>query len=241
MTSAISDIKAVQFRPARQRGATRLGWLDSRHSFSFGDYYDPEHEGFRALRVINDDRVQPGGGFDLHPHEDMEIISYLVSGELQHKDTLGNGSVIHAGEVQRMSAGTGIWHSEFNPSATEFVHFLQIWILPDRQGLKPSYDQKLVPDAAKAGRPRLIASRDGRDDSLTIHQDAGVYALRLRRGERTALRLLPGRYAWVQVVAGSLMANGTPLGPGDGAALTDPGRLEFTGLDDTHVLIFDLA
>jgi quercetin 2,3-dioxygenase len=244
MTATIQAPSAaygLHIRHAGERGATRLNWLDSRHSFSFGDYYDPEHEGFRALRVINDDHVQPGGGFDLHPHEDMEIISYVVSGALEHKDTLGNGSVIGAGDIQRMSAGTGIWHSEFNPSKTEPVHFLQIWLLPERRGITPGYQQAHVPEAATWGRPKLIVSHLGRDGSLTINQNASVYALRLGHGERTPLRLAPNRHTWVQVVAGSLTVNGTALGPGDGAAFTNPGRLEFAGLDAAHVLIFDLA
>src|SRR5262249_41011427 len=166
----------IRVRPARRRGQTVLGWLDSRHTFSFADYYDPEHMGFRSLRVLNDDRVSAGGGFGTHPHRDMEIVTYVLDGALAHRDSLGTGSVIKAGDVQRMTAGTGIRHSEFNASTDAPVHFLQIWLLPERRGLAPGYEQRTVPEAEKRGRLRLVASRDGRDDSLTIHQDADVYA-----------------------------------------------------------------
>jgi quercetin 2,3-dioxygenase len=231
----------IRIRPARRRGQTALGWLDSRHTFSFGDYYDPEHMGFRSLRVLNDDRVAPGGGFGTHPHRDMEIVTYVLGGALAHRDSLGTGSVIKAGDVQRMTAGTGIRHSEFNASADEPVHFLQIWLLPERRGLAPGYEQRTVPEAEKRGRLRLVASHDGRDGSLTIHQDADVYAAVLDPGERASHRLRPGRHAWVQVARGSVTLNGQPLRAGDGAAVSDETSLDLAGTEPAEVLLFDLA
>src|SRR3954447_21276694 len=200
----------IAVRPAADRGRTTTDWLDSRHTFSFNDYYDPAYVQFRDLRVINDDKVAPAAGFGTHPHRDMEIITYVVRGALEHKDSLGTGSVIRPGDVQRMSAGTGIRHSEFNPSPTEPVHLLQIWIMPERRGLPPEYEQKAFPEAERRGRWRLVASHDGRDGSVTVHQDVDLYATILGPGESAARPLRPGRYAWVQVARGAVTVNGTP-------------------------------
>ena len=231
----------ITVRPAEERGQARLGWLDSRHSFSFGHYYDPQHMGFGPLRVINEDRVSPSGGFDTHGHRDMEIISYVLEGALEHQDSLGTGSVIRPGDVQRMSAGTGVRHSEFNHSNEQPVHFLQIWLLPEREGLRPSYEQKHFSASEKAGRLRLIVSPDGRDGSLTIHQDTSIYAAVLKEGEQVTHKLDLGRKAWVQVVRGSLDLNGQWVRAGDGAALTDAAVLTLAAhSDDTEFLLFDL-
>jgi redox-sensitive bicupin YhaK (pirin superfamily) len=211
----------ITVRPAQERGRTALRWLDSYHSFSFGDYYDPAAMGFRSLRVINDDRVAPGTGFGMHPHRDMEIITYVLEGELRHQDSLGNGSVIRAGEVQRMTAGTGIVHSEFNPSSTQPVRLLQIWIVPEQKSLQPSYEERRILETEMAGRLRLIASRDGRDGAVTIHQDVDLLAGVLRKGERVNHHLRPGRAAWVQEARGAVALNGRPLREGDGAAVSD--------------------
>jgi redox-sensitive bicupin YhaK (pirin superfamily) len=226
--------------PAAARGHTDIGWLDSRHTFSFGEWYDPAHMGFRALRVINDDRVAPGGGFPTHGHADMEIVSYVLEGALEHKDSIGTGSVIRPGDVQRMSAGTGVRHSEFNASRSEPVHFLQIWILPDRRGHKPGYEQKAFSDAERQGRLRLVASPDGREGSVTLHQDVALYAALLDEGEKASLTLGAGRHAWVHVARGSVTLNGKKLGEGDGAALTDERTVSLDG-HGGEVLVFDLA
>jgi redox-sensitive bicupin YhaK (pirin superfamily) len=231
----------LTLRKANERGRANFGWLDSRHTFSFGHYYDPAHMGFGPLRVINDDRVAPGGGFPTHPHSDMEIVSYVLDGGLQHKDSIGTGSVIRPGDVQRMSAGTGIRHSEFNASKTEPVHFLQIWIVPEQRGLEPSYEQKTFAPAEKRGRLRLVASRDGRDGSITIHRDVNLYATLLGRGESVSHELAAGRLAWVQVASGSATINGTPVSAGDGVAVKDPGGLTLAGTDDAEILLFDMA
>jgi hypothetical protein len=231
----------IAVRRAEERGATQIGWLDSRQTFSFADYRDLRHQGFGALRVINEDRVRPGAGFDTHGHRDMEIISYVLEGALEHKDSLGTGSVIRPGEVQIMSAGTGIRHSEFNPSRSEPVHFLQIWVLPDRQGLAPRYDQKSVPDSEKRGRFRLVGSRDGRDGSVTIHRDVDLYATLLSAGETVTHQLPAGRGAWVQVARGSLLLNGERLAEGDGVSVSAPGALCLEGVDDAEALLFDMA
>lgn len=228
-------------RKSDERGHANLGWLDSRHSFSFGHYHDPKHMGFGSLRVINDDRVAPGGGFATHPHSDMEIISYVLEGGLAHKDSLGTGSVIRPGDVQRMSAGTGIRHSEFNASKTEPVHFLQIWIIPERNGLAPGYEQKTFADAEKRGKLRLVGSRDGRDGSVTIHRDVDLYASLLSAGETVTHQLPAGRGAWVQVARGSLILNGERLAEGDGVAVSTPGALRLEGVDDAEALLFDMA
>jgi redox-sensitive bicupin YhaK (pirin superfamily) len=227
-------------RLAQERGHARHGWLDSYHTFSFADYYDPRHMGFRTLRVINEDRVQPGKGFGTHPHRDMEIISYVMEGALEHKDSLGTGSVISPGEVQRMSAGTGVTHSKFNPSQVEPVHFLQIWILPEHVGLPPSYEQRAFPAAEKQGTLRLVASRDGREGSVTIHQAVDLYTSVLAPGETVTHRLTPGRHAWVQVARGAITFNDTALSAGDGAAVSEEALLTLTATDQAEVLLFDL-
>ena len=232
----------ITLRPARERGHADFGWLDTRHTFSFGDYHDPRHLGFRALRVINDDRVAPARGFGTHPHRDMEIVSYVVDGALAHEDSTGQGSIIRPGEVQRMSAGTGVRHSEKNPSATEVVRFLQIWILPETKGIAPSYEQKSFPEAERRDRLRLVASRDGREGSLTVHQDAAIYAATLSGGATVSHGLAPGRHAWVQVVKGSIELGEHVLGEGDGAALSDEPHVEVRARDGAaEILVFDLS
>jgi redox-sensitive bicupin YhaK (pirin superfamily) len=228
-------------RPAEERGVANFGWLDSRHTFSFGHYYDPRHMGIGALRVINDDRVAPGGGFDTHSHQDMEIISYVLEGAMEHQDSIGTGSVIRPGDVQRMTAGTGIAHSEFNHSRTEPVHFLQIWIVPERKGLEPGYEQKTFPLEERRGKARLVASRDGRDGSLTVHQDIDLYTSVLEAGDEVAIALRPERSAWVQVARGAVTLNGTGLKEGDGAAVFDTATLTLTSDTGGEVLVFDLA
>jgi redox-sensitive bicupin YhaK (pirin superfamily) len=231
----------VSVRPSAERGRSELGWLSSHHTFSFGDYVDPRHMGFRNLRVINEDRVQPGAGFPTHGHRDMEIITLVVAGTLEHKDSMGNGSVIRPGEVQRMTAGTGVTHSEYNPSRAEPVHFLQIWILPERQGLAPGYEQRAFPAAELQGRLRVVASRDGRDGAVTVHQDARILAARLAPGEEVVHALAPGRHAWVQVVCGALAMGGTALAAGDGAAVSGQARLALAARAPSDLLLFDLA
>jgi quercetin 2,3-dioxygenase len=231
----------ITVRHADERGIANFGWLDSRHTFSFGHYHDPKHMGFGPLRVINEDRVRGGGGFDTHGHRDMEIISYVLEGALEHKDSIGTGSVIRPGDVQVMSAGTGIRHSEFNHSKTDPVHFLQIWVMPDAQGLKPRYDQKNFPEAEKRGRLRLVGSPDGRDGSIVIHQDAEIYASLLAQGEAVAQVLRPGRRGWVQVVRGAVEVNGQSVSAGDGVAVKDEPTLAITSrADGSEVLVFDL-
>ena len=227
--------------PAKERGQTRIDWLESHHTFSFGEWYDPQHMGFRALRVINDDRVAAGRGFPTHGHADMEILSYVLEGALEHKDSIGTGSVIRPGDVQRMSAGTGVRHSEFNGSESEPVHFLQIWITPDKAGQPPSYEEKKFSDADKRGQLRLVASSDGRDGSLSIHQDASLYAGLFDAGEQAKLELLPGRCAWVHVAKGSLNVNGELLKAGDAAAIEKTSAVELSGVDGAEVLVFDLS
>jgi redox-sensitive bicupin YhaK (pirin superfamily) len=231
----------ITIRKSNERGATQVDWLDSRHTFSFNDYYDPDHIGFRTLRVINDDRVAPAAGFGTHPHRDMEIVTYVLSGSLAHKDSLGASSEIQRGEVQRMTAGTGIRHSEFNGSKTEPAHFLQIWIVPEKKGLHPEYEQREFADGEKQGRFRLVASHDGRDQSLTIHQDVDLFAALIAPGQRLVHSLRPGRHAWVQVATGTVSLSGQLLTAGDGAAATDEQQLELTGIDKAEVLLFDLS
>jgi len=231
----------IAVRPSAERGRSEPGWLSSRHTFSFADYHDPRHMGFRALRVVNEDRVEPGAGFPTHGHRDMEIVTYVVEGALEHKDSMGNGSVIHPGEVQRMTAGTGVTHSEYNPSRIEPVHFLQIWILPERPGLAPGYEQHAFSAAEMQGRLRLVASRDGRDGSVTVHQDARVFAALLAPGEEIVYALAPGRHAWVQVVRGALALGGTALAAGDGVAVSDETRLALAARAPSELLLFDLA
>ncbi len=227
-------------RPSQERGRANFGWLDSRHSFSFGQYFDPAHMGFGPLRVINEDRVKPGAGFDTHGHRDMEILSYVLEGALEHKDSIGTGSVIRPGELQRMSAGSGIQHSEFNASPRSPVHFLQIWIMPDRKGLTPSYEQKAFPLEDKA-RLHLVASRQRREGSLTLHQDVDLYAGRLEAGSRRSHGLRPGRLGWLQVAAGSVDLNGIRLETGDGAAIKAEPRLTVTAETDAEILLFDMV
>ena len=231
----------LEVRRSKERGVANFGWLDSRHTFSFGEYHDTRHMGFGPLRVINEDRVSPGQGFGTHGHRDMEIISYVLDGALEHKDSIGTGSVIRPGDVQVMSAGTGIRHSEFNHSKTEPVHFLQIWVLPDREGIAPRYDQKSFPDAEKRGRLRLVGSSDGREGSIVIHQDVELRAGILNAGALVTHTLRPGRKAWLQVVRGSVMANGQPLDAGDGVAVTgEPALTVAAKSDGAEILAFDL-
>jgi quercetin 2,3-dioxygenase len=231
----------LTIRKSGERGTADLGWLFSRHTFSFGDYYDPDHEGFGPLRVINEDRVRPGEGFGTHGHRDMEIISYVLEGALEHKDSIGTGSVIRPGDVQVMSAGTGIRHSEFNHSKTEPVHFLQIWIVPDRVGIAPRYDQKRFPDDEKRGRLRIVGSPDGRDGSIVIHQDAKLFAAILNDGEQATQSFEKRRKGWLQVVRGSVEANGRLLEAGDGVAMQDEDALAVTAkTDGSEILVFDL-
>jgi redox-sensitive bicupin YhaK (pirin superfamily) len=228
-------------RPASERGLADHGWLKSYHSFSFADYRDPRHMGFRALRVINEDRVQPGKGFGAHSHRDMEILSVVLEGGLRHKDSLGTGSVIAPGDVQRMSAGRGVTHSEFNASDAELVHFLQIWLIPNQLGLAPSYEQKTFAPEGKAGRLELVASPDGRDGSLTVHCDARLYLGSFGAGQRQTLELAAGRHAWVQIARGALRVQGRELSAGDGAALSEEAKLELEGTTGGELLLFDLA
>jgi len=230
----------ITVRRAAERGQENYGWLDTRHTFSFGEYHDASRMGFRTLRVINEDRVRPESGFGQHSHRDMEIVSYVIDGELAHEDSMGTGSVIRPGDVQRMTAGTGVTHSEWNHSKTDSVHFLQIWLLPERRGLPPSYEQKTLPPAELQDQLRLVASRDGRDGSLTIHQDAAIYAARLSAGVEVAHTLAAHRHAWVQVVRGAIEVNGTALATGDGAALSDDARLMIRAQGDAELLLFDL-
>jgi redox-sensitive bicupin YhaK (pirin superfamily) len=236
----MEDVGMITKRSAKERGRANFGWLDSHHSFSFGSYYDPSHMGFGPLRVINEDRVKPGAGFDTHGHQDMEIISYVLEGALEHKDSIGTGSVIRPGDVQRMSAGTGIRHSEFNASQKEPVHFLQIWVMPAKKGLKPSYEQKAFP-LEETGQLHLVASPEGREGSLTLHQDVDLRAGRLAAGDKVTHALKDGRVAWLQVIEGSVDLNGTALEPGDGAAVSAESLLSLSARSKAEVLLFDMA
>jgi quercetin 2,3-dioxygenase len=226
-------------RRANERGHAEHGWLDSYHTFSFADYYDPEWMGYRTLRVINDDLVMPAQGFGTHPHRDMEIITYVLSGALQHKDSMGNGRVIRPGEVQYMAAGTGVQHSEFNPSQDEAVHFLQIWIMPERTGLKPRYGEKSLADAPN-GKLNLVTSKAGRDGSLAINQDADLYVAKLEAGNEAVHALKPGRYAWVHVAEGEVKLNGDTLRAGDAVALAEESQVQLVAAKPSQVLLFDL-
>lgn len=232
---------AVSVRKADERGRTDWGWLDSRHTFSFGEYHDPHHQGFRSLRVINDDRVAAGAGFGTHGHRDMEILSYVLEGAIEHKDSMGTGSVIRPGEIQMMRAGTGVMHSEYNPSKTEGLHFLQIWIVPDRRGLAPAYGQKPVDREAARRGFALLASPDGREGGLQIAQDATVWLALVEKGERRELPLRSGRSAWVHVARGTVDVNGHALTEGDGAAVTGTDAVALAGTGSAEVLVFDLA
>jgi redox-sensitive bicupin YhaK (pirin superfamily) len=228
----------MQIRRGNERGYADHGWLRTFHTFSFADYYDPKFMGFSTLRVLNEDRVQGGRGFGTHPHRDMEIVSYVLEGQLQHKDSMGTGSVIRPGDVQRMSAGTGVLHSEFNPLRAEPVHFLQIWIIPDRAGHMPSYEQKKFAKEEKTGRLRLVVSKDGRDGSVSLHQDVFIYATVLEGGDGVEHAVAEGRNAWVQVVRGKLDVNGEGLEAGDGAAFDEAGSVRLSGTGEA--LLFDL-
>jgi redox-sensitive bicupin YhaK (pirin superfamily) len=230
----------LRIRRAEERGATSLAWLDSRHTFSFGDYYDPAHLGFGPLRVLNEDVVRPGAGFGTHAHRDMEILSWVIDGALEHRDSLGTGSVIRPGDAQRMSAGTGIRHSEFNPDRARSVHFLQIWIAPEKDGLAPGYEQKHFPPQGRRGRLCPIVSRDGRDGSLRMQCDADVYASLLASGERAAHELRPGRCAWLQIIAGELEVNGLALRAGDGVSAVDESNLGILARSPADFLLLDL-
>lgn len=231
----------ITLRPADARGHADHGWLDSHHTFSFADYHDPAHMGFRVLRVINDDRVAPGTGFGTHGHRDMEIVSYVLEGALGHKDSMGTGSTIRPGDVQRMTAGTGVTHSEMNASPSDPVHFLQIWILPERRDLTPGYEQKTFPEADKRGKLRLVASRDGRDGSVTVHQDVALWAGLFDAGERATFALATGRHAWVHVARGAVLLNGLAMREGDGAKVEGETALEIAGVAGGEVLVFDLC
>ena len=238
-TFDVSSLAMMKIRRANERGHAEHGWLDTYHTFSFANYYDPEWMGFRSLRVINDDLVMPGMGFGTHPHRDMEIITYILSGALEHKDSMGNGRVIRAGEVQYMAAGTGVQHSEFNPSTDEAVHLLQIWIQPGRKGAKPRYAEKSLKDAA-TGRLHLVTSKTGRDGSIAINQDADLWLGKLDADNRVTHTLAPGRHGWVHVAEGQVSLNGKTLSGGDAAALSEGQALELTATKPSQVLLFDL-
>ena len=230
----------IGVRRASDRGVTRVDWLQSYHTFSFGQYHDPAHSGFRSLRVINEDRVRPEGGFGTHPHRDMEILSYVLEGSLEHKDTMGNHSVIRRGEIQIMSAGSGVQHSEFNPSEKESVHFLQIWITPEKKGLSPSYGQKMFYERDRKNTMRLVASRDGRDGSLVVHQDVDVYLASLESGEKLSWSLLQGRGAWIQITRGEVSLSGVHLGAGDGVSIEKEKEIELSAINNAEFFLFDL-
>jgi quercetin 2,3-dioxygenase len=231
----------IKIRKSNDRGHADHGWLNTRFTFSFADYYDPEHVQFRTLRVMNDDRVAGGGGFPTHPHRDMEIVTYVLEGALSHKDSMGNGSTIVPGDVQYMSAGTGVAHSEFNASKTDAVHLYQIWMLPDKQGYKPAYDQKNFSDAEKRGKLRLVVSPDGRDGAIKIRQDNELYATVLSADDAVKHQLKPERHAYVQVAKGSVKLNGETLETGDGAEISAEKMLQLKGVKEAEVLLFDLA
>jgi redox-sensitive bicupin YhaK (pirin superfamily) len=231
----------IQIRSSEERGGGDHGWLKTQHTFSFSDYWDPKWMGFRSLRVINEDWVAPNHGFPTHPHRDMEIITYILEGKLEHKDSLGTGSVILPGDGQRMTAGNGIRHSEFNPSTTEAAHLLQIWIQPEKAGLQPSYEQKSFAETEKRGKLRLIASRDAQNGSVKINQDAQLYVSLLKPGEEVTHEFGPGRHGWLQVARGAVELNGEQLGQGDGAAISEEKKVSIKGTANSEVLLFDLA
>jgi redox-sensitive bicupin YhaK (pirin superfamily) len=231
----------MQIRRSAERGGADFGWLNSKHTFSFGDYHDPNVMGFATLRVINEDRVQPGKGFATHAHRDMEIISYVLGGALEHRDSLGNGSVIRPGDVQRMAAGTGIRHSEFNPDPAQLVHFLQIWILPEREGMAPGYEQKHFAAAERSGALRLVGSHDGREGSVTIHQNVDLYAALLFRGQRVTHQVVAPRRTWLQVARGEAALGDARLAAGDGVAISAAGRFTVDALGAAEILLFDMA
>jgi quercetin 2,3-dioxygenase len=231
----------IKIRPGQERGGGDHGWLKTHHTFSFSDYWDPQWMGFRSLRVINEDWVAPNNGFPTHPHRDMEIITYVLEGKLEHKDSLGTGSVILPGDGQRMTAGSGIRHSEFNPSKTDAVHLLQIWIQPEKAALAPSYEQKSFPEAEKRGKLRLIASREASHGSVKINQDAKLYVSLLKPGDEVTHEFAAGRHGWLQVARGAVELNGKKLAQGDGAAISDEKTVNISGVEDAEVLLFDLA
>lgn len=231
----------IRLRPANQRGHANYGWLDTYHTFSFNDYHDPQHMRFRSLRVLNEDVIAPGQGFGMHPHRDMEIVTYVLAGELEHRDSLGHGEVLRAGELQRMTAGRGITHSEFNPSASEPVHLVQIWIMPEQKGLEPSYEQRRFPAMQRRNRLQLVASPDAADGVLHIRQDARLWLGDLEQGQPLAHSLSPDRHAWLQMLRGTIAVNGHELAAGDGAAVSDEAALEITCRSDAEFLLFDLA
>lgn len=231
----------ITIRRSSERGHFDHEWLDTYHTFSFGDYQDPTHMGFRSLRVINEDRVEPGQGFGRHPHRDMEILTYVLSGELEHRDSLGNGAVIRPGEVQYMAAGTGIEHSEFNPSSSQPVHLMQVWIRPDRRGMPPRYEQRRFPSVANSAELTILASPDGRDESIQINQDAQVFAATLQPGQEIRHALGAGRGAWIQILRGSVLVDDEQLDPGDGAAIEETDAFLIRASADVEFLLFDLA
>jgi redox-sensitive bicupin YhaK (pirin superfamily) len=231
----------IQVRKSQDRGHADHGWLNTYHTFSFSSYHDPKHVHFRALRVMNEDFVAPGQGFGTHPHQDMEIVTYVLEGALEHKDSMGNGEVLYPGEFQRMSAGTGITHSEFNPSKTESVHLYQIWLFPERKGITPSYEQKRFPESERQNRLRLVASQNAEDGSLTIHQDARIYLATLDVGKKVTQPLAQDRHAWLQVLRGNVSLNGVSLSTGDGAAVSEESSLTIQSQDDAEIMLFDLA
>jgi redox-sensitive bicupin YhaK (pirin superfamily) len=231
----------ITIRRSNERGGGDFGWLNTRHTFSFDQYHDPRFMGFRSLRVINEDHVAPAEGFPMHPHRDMEIITYVLQGELEHKDSMGNGSIIRPGDGQRMSAGSGVRHSEANPSHSNPVHLLQIWILPERRGIEPSYEQKSFAESEKRGQLRQIAGPDGKDGSVTIHQDARLFVSLLAPGQEVTHQLAQRRYAWIQIAKGAVELNGKLLNQGDGAAIENESELKIKGKEEAEVLLFDLA
>ena len=231
----------ITIRYGKERGPADLGWLKSMHTFSFGHYHDPKHMGFGPLRVINEDHVAPGKGFGTHPHQDMEIVSYVLGGALEHKDSMGTGSIIHPGEIQRMSAGTGVTHSEFNHSQDDDVHFLQIWFLPSAKGLEPGYEQKGFDNAEKRGQLKLVLSQNGRDDTVKINQDIDMYVTLLDEGERAEHKPTPGRLQWIQVARGTVYLNGQPLAAGDGAAIEDEDNITLDNAKNAEILMFDMV
>jgi len=237
--SGVDSLSMMKIRKANERGHAEHGWLDTYHTFSFADYYDPQWMGFRSLRVINDDLVMPGMGFGTHPHRDMEIITYILSGALEHKDSMGNGRVIRAGEVQYMAAGTGVLHSEFNPAKDEAVHLLQIWIQPDRKGVTPRYGEKSLKDAA-TGTWHLVTSKTGRDGSIAIHQDADLWLAKLEAGQAISHSLAGGRHAWIHVAEGEVKMNGKTLSGGDAVAVSEKANLKLAAAKPSQVLLFDL-
>ncbi|WP_417379210.1 pirin family protein [Gimesia sp.] len=231
----------IQVRKSKERGHADHGWLKTHHTFSFSTYQDPEHMRFRALRVMNEDVVLPGQGFGTHPHNDMEIVTYVLEGELEHKDSMGNGEVLHAGEFQRMSAGTGITHSEFNPSSSEAVHLYQIWLYPERKGIEPSYEQKRFPDSEQQNQLRLVAAPQAEQGALKIHQDVRIYLSKLDSGQEVTHSLSEGRHAWLQVLRGKVRLNDVPLDVSDGAAVSDEEQVLITATDNAEIMLFDLA